>query len=59
MDSETTHSEESSAPEVTPLLVPSDGLPPIIHYPSDIPEVIEKLLAGEGPIAVEAERASG
>ncbi len=59
MDSETTHSEESSAPEVTPLLVPSDGLPPIIHYPSDIPEVIEKLLAGEGPIAVDAERASG
>ena len=59
MDSATTHSDVASAPEVTPLLVPAEGLPPIIHYPSDIPEVVSKLLAGEGPIAVDAERASG
>ncbi len=59
MDSANSHSEVSSAPDVTPLLVPHEGLPPIIHYPSDIPEVVSKLLAGVGPIAVDAERASG
>lgn len=59
MDSANSHSEVSSAPEVTPLLVPSEGLPSIIQYPSEIPEVVSKLLAGVGPIAVDAERASG
>lgn len=59
MDSANTHSEVAGAPEVTPLLVPAEGIPPIIHYPSDLPDVVNKLLAGEGPIAVDAERASG
>ena len=59
MDSANTHSEVAGAPEVTPLLVPAEGIPPIIQYPSDLPDVVNKLLAGEGPIAVDAERASG
>ena len=59
MDSANTHSEVAGTPEVTPLLVPAEGIPPIIHYPSDLPDVVNKLLAGEGPIAVDAERASG
>lgn len=59
MDSANTHSEVAGAPEVTPLLVPAEGIPPIIHSPSDLPDVVNKLLAGEGPIAVDAERASG
>lgn len=59
MDSANTHSEVAGTPEVTPLLVPAEGIPPIIHSPSDLPDVVNKLLAGEGPIAVDAERASG
>ena len=42
-----------------PLLAPSAGIPPLVISPSGLAEVIAELLKGFGPIAVDAERASG
>ncbi len=44
---------------VTPLLEPRDGLPPVITTAEDLGEAARALGAGTGPIAVDAERASG
>jgi ribonuclease D len=46
-------------PAATPLSVPADGVPPIIDTPDALREVEERMAAGEGPVAVDAERASG
>ena len=43
----------------TPLLTPRAGVPALITTTSKFEEMIEQLLKGEGPIAVDAERASG
>jgi len=50
-------SDETS--EATPLTVPADGVPPIIDTPEALRETEERMGAGEGPVAVDAERASG
>jgi ribonuclease D len=42
-----------------PLLVPRDGLPPVVATADALAEAIGKLASGEGPVAVDAERASG
>jgi ribonuclease D len=42
-----------------PLLEPRDGLPPLIVTPEGLAEAIARLAAGSGPVAVDAERASG
>ncbi|HXL16213.1 MAG TPA: HRDC domain-containing protein, partial [Streptosporangiaceae bacterium] len=42
-----------------PLLEPRDGLPPLITTPEDLAEATRRLREGTGPIAVDAERASG
>jgi ribonuclease D len=42
-----------------PLLEPRDGLPPLVSTPSALAEAISRLQAGSGPVAVDAERASG
>src|SRR5258708_21011795 len=48
------------APAVTvPLLEPREGLPPLIVTAADLAEATERLAAGTGPVAVDAERASG
>jgi len=47
------------APEATPLLAPRDGLPPVIETSTQLVEYAEALRAGTGPVAVDAERASG
>jgi ribonuclease D len=44
---------------VTPLLEPRDGLPDVIASPDALAEAAVALAAGHGPIAVDAERASG
>jgi ribonuclease D len=44
---------------VTPLLVPRDGLPPVIDTSTRLVAYAEALRAGRGPVAVDAERASG
>ena len=43
----------------TPLLSPAGGVPEIIDTDSAFIEAIKKLKNGSGPIAVDAERASG
>lgn len=42
-----------------PLLEPREGLPPLIVTSAGLAEATERLAAGTGPVAVDAERASG
>ena len=49
--------DEGPAP--VPLLAPRDGLPPVIETSTALVEYAEALRAGTGPVAVDAERASG
>jgi ribonuclease D len=44
---------------ISPLLLPAGGVPEIIESDAALQSAIEKLAAGSGPIAVDAERASG
>jgi ribonuclease D len=46
-------------PAPLPLLEPKDGMPPLIASPADFDWAVAVLGAGEGPVAVDAERASG
>ncbi len=48
-----------SEAEVTPLLEPRDGIPPVVETAEALERAIEALAGGEGPVAVDAERASG
>jgi len=54
---------EDAAPEASPpavpLLAPRDGLPPVIETSTQLVDYAEALRAGTGPVAVDAERASG
>jgi ribonuclease D len=52
-------SADSEAGGSVPLLEPRDGLPPVIQTGAALAEVTGRLAAGEGPVAVDAERASG
>jgi ribonuclease D len=47
------------APEPIPLLAPRDGLPPVVETSTALVEYAEALRGGAGPVAVDAERASG
>ncbi|PWI06066.1 ribonuclease D [Streptomyces sp. NWU339] len=50
----------SSATEApTPLLEPREGIPPVITDEAALAEVTAAFAAGTGPVAVDAERASG
>ena len=44
---------------VVDLLEPREGLPPVTSTPHDLAAAVERLAAGTGPVAVDAERASG
>jgi ribonuclease D len=44
---------------IVELLEPRGGLPPVTGTPEDLAEAVERLAAGTGPVAVDAERASG
>ena len=44
---------------IVPLLEPRDGLPPVVATDAALAEVTGRLARGEGPVAVDAERASG
>jgi ribonuclease D len=46
-------------PPATPLLAPRDGLPPTIETSTALVAYADALAAGSGPVAVDAERASG
>ncbi|MFI1002697.1 ribonuclease D [Streptomyces galbus] len=50
----------STAPGApTPLLEPREGIPPVIADEAGLAEVVAAFAAGSGPVAVDAERASG
>ncbi|MCU1618909.1 MAG: 3-5 exonuclease, partial [Modestobacter sp.] len=50
---------DDDAPTAVPLLAPRDGLPPAIETSTALVAYADALAAGSGPVAVDAERASG
>jgi ribonuclease D len=46
-------------PTVVPLLEPAEGIPPVVDTPEALARVVEAFANGTGPVAVDAERASG
>jgi len=46
-------------PAAIPLAAPREGVPPVIVSPAALREAAEALAAGTGPVAIDAERASG
>jgi ribonuclease D len=52
------HDRPASLPAV-PLLEPRGGIPPVTESAEALAEVVERFAAGSGPVAVDAERASG
>ncbi|WP_339156691.1 ribonuclease D [Actinomadura luteofluorescens] len=51
--------EADAGPPAVPLLEPREGVPPVLTAPADLERVIAAFAAGTGPVAVDAERASG
>jgi len=51
--------EAETGPPATPLLAPRDGLPPVVETSTQLVAYAEALRSGSGPVAVDAERASG
>jgi ribonuclease D len=56
-DARETANEAPPAP--VPLLDPREGIPPVTASPEAFATVVEAFAAGTGPVAVDAERASG
>lgn len=50
---------EDDAPEPVPLLRPTEGVPDVVADDAALRRTIEVFAAGSGPLAVDAERASG
>ncbi|MFJ6216528.1 HRDC domain-containing protein [Streptomyces sp. NPDC092296] len=46
-------------PEPVPLLEPREGIPPVVTDAEALAAVVAAFASGEGPVAVDAERASG
>ena len=55
------HAVEPTAPErvVVPLVEPREGVPEPVTTPAGLAAAVARLAAGTGPVAVDAERASG
>ncbi|MEP7054427.1 MAG: HRDC domain-containing protein [Actinomycetota bacterium] len=47
------------APEPLPILELSAAVPTPLHSPAELPRLIEALMSATGPVAIDAERASG
>ena len=58
-DQEVSEATQESGPDVTHLLVPRDGTPPVTETAASLAEVVARFAGGSGPVAVDAERASG
>lgn len=58
MDTASTE-EPDASPVALPLLEPSEGVPEVISTAEDLTEYCRALAAGSGPVALDAERASG
>ena len=50
---------EATEEEQAPLLGLRDGLPPVVDTPDSLAESVARLAAASGPVAIDAERASG
>jgi len=50
---------EAPEPVIIPLTEPAEGIPPVVDTPEALAAVVEAFGAGTGPVAVDAERASG
>ncbi|WP_306363617.1 ribonuclease D [Nocardia sp. CC227C] len=51
--------DDSEATAAVPLLAPVDGVPPVLDTAAAIAAAARSIAAGSGPLAVDAERASG
>lgn len=51
--------QQANAPPPAPLLSLRDGLPAVVETPAELDAAVSVLAAGTGPLAVDAERASG
>jgi ribonuclease D len=58
-DTEPGGEPDIQTPTAVPLLAPRDGLPPTIETSTALVAYADALAAGSGPVAVDAERASG
>lgn len=60
-DAPATGDREPAGPEVEPalLLEPADGVPPVLDDPAGLDELVARFARAPGPVAVDAERASG
>ncbi|GAA3867617.1 ribonuclease D [Streptomyces sedi] len=52
-------SQEAAGPAPVPLLTPREGVPPVVADEAALDAVVSALAEGSGPVAVDAERASG
>ncbi|MET9858126.1 ribonuclease D [Streptomyces smyrnaeus] len=50
---------QDAAPAPVPLLEPREGIPPVIVTAEELARVTDAFATGSGPVAVDAERASG
>ncbi|MGW7354295.1 HRDC domain-containing protein [Streptomyces sp. NPDC054784] len=50
---------EDRSPAPVPLLEPREGIPPVISDAAELERTVAAFAAGTGPVAVDAERASG
>jgi ribonuclease D len=55
----TTEQESGARPAVVPLLEPRGGIPPVVADAASLDQVVQRFGAGTGPVAIDAERASG
>jgi ribonuclease D len=51
--------DEPGGPAAVPLLEPRGGIPDVVETSSALAATVERFAAGTGPVAVDAERASG
>src|SRR4051812_5265805 len=54
-----TAADEPGGPAAVPLLEPRGGIPDVVESATALAETVKRFAAGEGPVAVDAERASG
>ncbi len=50
---------ELDAAPITPLVEPADGVPDVVDTAEALRAVVQRFAAGTGPVAADAERASG
>lgn len=54
-----TESREGDQGSSVPLLTPRDGIPEVVTTPEALDRMVDAFAAGTGPVAIDAERASG